>query len=136
MSCKCCAGPCRKKRVKRKGGTKKPKASKQPTISITLAPSQPSRMPQLAPTFQSSIQTPLLEQTRKSTTSTETQTAPSIPSGRQQLMTEFARLTPRPTRPAGRPPASERALASLRGLSVTEYRTALERGTIQEEDEE
>ena len=132
MSCKCCAGPCRKKRVKRKTGAKKPKAQKQPQVSITLVPPMLSKMPKLAPTFQSSVFTPLEEQRftpRTRTIETQTEASLTLPSGRQTLMTEFARTT----RPAGRPSASEREAASLRGLSVPQYRTALERGTLSEE---
>jgi hypothetical protein len=62
MSCKCCAGPCRKKVVKKRGGKKQKKAAKQPVVSISLGQPQAQSMPRLAPTFQSSINTPLSEQ--------------------------------------------------------------------------
>ena len=62
MSCKCCAGPCRKKAVKKRGGKKPKKAPKQPVVSISLGQPQAPSIPRLAPTFQSSINTPLSEQ--------------------------------------------------------------------------
>lgn len=125
MSCKCCAGPCRKRKAKKRG-PKKPKAAKQPTVSISLAPPTQSKMSGLAPTFQSSVSTPLSEQQRG---------IPSLPSRRSNLMREMeSQMKPESSRSemgiqtvalaGGRSDAEERERSSfgLPGETRAEYR--------------
>jgi hypothetical protein len=117
--------------VKRKGGTKKPKAQKQPTISISLGQPQPQMMPRLAPTFQSSISTPLSQQRVAPPPTGVTMAVPSRmarvareietqtePSRREEMGTQTVQL-------AGRISAEEMARYSRErepGETMSEYR--------------
>ena len=134
MSCKCCAGPCRKKPVKKRGVKKAKKAVKQPVVSISLGQPQVKSIPQIAPTFQSSINTPLTEQKVGSPMirvpsritgigrEIETQTVgPEMTeSGIQTLETAFGKTFTT----AGRPSRQEQAEMSMTGMSLADVRRA------------
>lgn len=112
MSCKCCAGPCRKKAVKKRGGKKPKKAPKQPVVSISLGQPQAPSIPRLAPTFQSSINTPLSEQKVGSPMI-------KVPSRISGIGREIETQT---VETGGRPSRQEQAEMSITGMSLADLR--------------
>jgi len=114
MSCKCCAGPCRKKPVKKRGVKKAKKAVKQPVVSISLGQPQVKSIPQIAPTFQSSINTPLTEQKVGSPMI-------RVPSRITGIGREIETQT---VETGGRPSRQEQAEMSMTGMSLADLRIA------------
>lgn len=123
--CRCCADVCRKRKPKKRGA-KKPKVAKQPSVSISFAQPKTTSMPRLAPTFQSSISTPLSEQQRGAP-------MPGLLSRRNNLMQEMNQQTKPERKEMGAQTVSlagaesraeerERSERGLPGESRSEYR--------------
>lgn len=114
MSCKCCAGPCRKKPVKRKGGAKKTAPKKQPNVVISLGQPTPMITPRLAISTPSSYFAPEPEKKKA-----ELQVPRA--SGMKAIGREIETQT---VETGGRPSRQEQAEMSISGMSLTDLRIA------------
>ena len=111
--CRCCPGACRKPRKKR--GGKKQKARRPQEVIVTLKEPTVRNVPRLAPTFRSSIFSPVEPVKQEEVSEREEKQEMVVPSGADIVRRDLGVKRGAPTK-------EEIIMASMVGLSVTEYR--------------